>query len=149
MASITAELQDGFTIVDIQITNQIAKGDNSTILEAKWEGLRVAVKDINVIVDQGREELQRLREHLINECRLNSYIRHPNIVRFLGIHSPSGTKIPYIVMERLHCNLNDFLLQYSIVPLEIKLHILHGIGLGLRYLHARDPPIIHKDLRNK
>ena len=152
--TMTAEMQGGFTIDDIQITNHIARGENSMILEAKWEGLRVAIKDLNFIVDQGRvqvsgKELQRLREHLINECRLNSYIRHPNMVRFLGIHSPLGTKIPYIVMERLNCNLNDFLLQYSIVPLEIKLHILHGIGLGLRYLHARDPPIIHKDLTSK
>jgi len=52
-------------------------------------------------------------------------------------------------MERLHCNLNDLLEQQPTVPLEIKLRILHGIGLGVRYLHSRDPPIIHKDLTSK
>ena len=90
-----------------------------------------------------------MREHLLTECRLSSRIRHPNIVRFLGVHSSSGTKVPYIVMERLHCNLNDLLTQYSVIPLEIKLRVLHGIGLGLRYLHTRDPPIIHMDLTSK
>ena len=149
MAEITVRVQDDYIIKfeDVQITGQIGKGENAAILEAKWEGLTVAIKDVNNILDQtSGQELQKFREHLLSECKLSSRIRHPNVVRFLGVHSPSGTKVPCIIMERLHCNLNDLLIQYSVIPLEIKLRILHGIGLGLRYLHTRDPPIIHMDL---
>ena len=147
MAITAVGIKDHYVIEDIQIGNQIAKGENASILEAKWEGLTVAIKDMHCVFDGiSGQELQRLREFFLNECRLSSCTHHPNIVRFLGIHYPSGTKIPYIVMEHLHCNLNDLLMQHSVIPLEIKLHILHGISLGLRYLHTRDPPIVHKDL---
>ena len=49
-------------------------------------------------------------------------------------------------MERLHCSLTDLLEQNPTIPLELKLSILHQIVLGLRYLHSRSPPIIHRDL---
>ena len=147
-----ANIQDDNIIEDIQIGSQIGRGANASILEAKWEGLTVTIKDVRNILDKtSGQESQRLREHFLCECRLSSHLCHPNIVRFLGVHygSRSGTKLPYIVMERLRCNLGDLLMQHSVIPLEIKLHILHGIGLGLRYLHTRDPPIIHKDLTSE
>lgn len=147
-----ANTQDDNIIEDIQIGNQIGSGANASILEAKWEGLTVAIKDVRCILDEiSGQESQRLREHFLSECRLSSCIRHPNIVRFLGVYyaSGSGTKLPYIVMERLRCNLDELLMQHSVVPLEIKLHILHGISVGLRYLHTREPPVIHKDLTSE
>lgn len=151
-----ANIPDDCIVDNIQVTGQISKGKNASILEAKWEGLIVAVKDIHCrIFDQiageqeSRQEFQKLQEHFLTECKLNHRIRHPNIVGFLGVHFTSGINLPYIVMERLHCDLNDLLEQHPIIPLEIKLRILHGIGLGLRYLHSRDPPIIHKDLTSK
>lgn len=142
---------DDYIITKILITGQIAKGRNASILEAKWEGLTVAVKDIRCIFDRilSGQGGQKLKDRFLRECRLSSRIRHPNVVRFLGIHFPSDTNIPYIVFERLHCNLNDLLERHSAIPLEIKLRILYGIGLGLRYLHTRDPPVIHKDLTSE
>ena len=147
-----ANVQDDNIIEDIHIGSQIGRGANASILEAKWEGLTVAIKDVRSILDKtSGQESQRLREHFLSECRLSSRLRHPNIVRFLGVHyaSRSDTKLPYIVMECLRCNLDDLLMQHSVIPLEIKLQILHGISLGLRYLHTRDPPIIHKDLTSE
>ena len=141
---------DDYIIEKIQISGQIAKGENANILEAKWEGMAVAVKDISCNFDRSSSQgFQKLKDHFLRECRLSSRIRHPNIVRFLGVHFPSETNTPYIVLERLYCNLNDLLERYSVIPLEIKLRVLYGIGLGLRYLHTRDPPIIHKDLTSK
>ena len=52
-------------------------------------------------------------------------------------------------MERLYCNLDDLLGTHADIPLEIKLNLLHGTSLGLRYLHSRSPPIIHQDLTSK
>ena len=49
-------------------------------------------------------------------------------------------------MERLHCSFNHLLERNPIIHLDIKMCILHQIGLGLRYLHTRVPPIIHRDL---
>lgn len=143
---------DDYVVENIRISRQIAKGENANISEAKWEGLFVVLKDIHCIFDRfSGQEFQKLRDHFLKECKLSSRIRHPNIVRFVGVHFTSGNnaRVPYIVIERLHCNLNDLLERHKNIPLEIKLRTLHGIGLGLRYLHTRDPPIIHKDLTSK
>lgn len=148
--AVSSAVSDDFTITNIQIGGQIDKGENANILEAKWEGLTVAVKDVNRIFDRtSGEEFKKLREHFLSECRLSSRIRHPNVVCFLGVCYQSGTNAPCIVVERLHCDLHKLLERHPIIPLEVKLRILHGVGLGLRYLHTRDPPIIHKDLTSK
>ena len=144
----TSVMEDNI-IERIEIIDEIARGENATILKGKWEGLTVAIKDVRCVNRSRGQELQKLKDHFLRECRLSSRIRHTNLVRFLGIHFPSDKDIPYIVFERLHCNLNDLLEQHSAIPLEIKLRILHGIGLGLRYLHSRDPPIIHRDLTSE
>ena len=36
--------------------------------------------------------------------------------------------------------------NYSNIPLYVKLSILDEVCLGLRYLHSRNPPIVHRDL---
>ena len=71
---------------------------------------------------------------------------HPNVVSFFGIYFPPRVRIPNLVMERLHCSLNHLLERNPVIRLDIKMSILHQIGLGLRYLHTRVPPIIHRDL---
>ena len=147
---LSTSTSDDYVVDNIRIIGQFAKGENADILKAKWEGLTVAVKHVRGIFDQtSGQEYEKLKKHFLSECRLSSRIRHPSIVRFLGIHFTSSTSIPYILIERLHCNLNELLDQHKVIPLEIKLRILYGIGLGLRYLHARDPPIIHKDLTSE
>ena len=49
-------------------------------------------------------------------------------------------------MERLHCSLNNLLEQTPVIPIGTKLSILYDVSLGIRYLHSRNPPIIHRDL---
>ena len=148
--AVPANIPDDYIIDNIQVTGQVEKGEHATILEAKWEGRIVALKGVQSTFDDViGEEFRSLWEHFFTECRLSSRIHHPNIVGFFGIHFPPGAKVPGIVMEHLHCDLNNLLERHSVIPLEIKLRILHGIGLGLRYLHTRDPPIVHKDLTSK
>ena len=36
--------------------------------------------------------------------------------------------------------------NYNNIPLNVKLSILDEVCLGLRYLHSRNPPIVHTDL---
>ena len=46
----------------------------------------------------------------------------------------------------LPTNLTQCLDRYGIMPDEISFSILRDVSLGLRYLHERDSPIIHRDL---
>ena len=49
-------------------------------------------------------------------------------------------------MEQLHCSLTSLLEENPVVPIGTKLSIIKDVALGLRYLHTRNPPIIHRDL---
>ena len=140
-------------ITDIQLGKVIGGGTHGKILEAKWEGSVVAVKQIHSIFEEvNAQELEALRNKVLMECDSRSnQIPHPNIVCFFGIYFPprARSRIPNLVMERLHCSLNDLLKQNPIINHGIKTSILHQIGLGLRFLHSRDPPIIHCSLSSK
>ena len=134
-------------ITDIRLGRIIGRGAHGRILEAKWEGFVVAVKQIHAILEEvSAEEFAMLRSKFLMECDRSNRLCHPNIVRFFGIYFPPGARLPNLVMERLHCSLNDLLEQNPVIHLDIKTHILHQIGLGLRYLHTLVPPIIHRDL---
>ena len=54
-------------------------------------------------------------------------------------------RLPVMVVEKMQHNLMKFVEKYNI-PLNVKLSILDEVCLGLRYLHSRSPPIIHRDL---
>ena len=144
---ISPPLRD-FMIDNIQLGKQIGRGANGRILEAKWEGITVAVKEIHSIFinEVSDPEFQSFKRSFLRECEQSSRLRHPNIVRFFGIYWPPGAKVPSLVMERLRCGLTNLLERDPHVPIETKVSIIRDVALGLRYLHSRDPPIIHRDL---
>ena len=135
-------------IDNIRIGKQIGRGANGRILEAKWEGIVVAVKEIHSIFmnEVSDVEFQSFKRSFLRECEQSNRLRHPNIVRFFGIYHPPGARVPSLVMERLHCSLTSLLEDNPVVPIGTKLSIIKDVALGLRYLHTRNPPIIHRDL---
>ena len=143
----TPALRD-FVIDNITIGNQIGRGANGRILEAKWEGAVVAFKKIHSIFTNEVSDLefQSFKRSFLRECEQSSRLRHPNIVRFFGIYHPPCARVPSLVMERLHCSLTSLLENNPVVPIGTKIWIIKDVALGLRYLHTRNPPIIHRDL---
>ena len=135
-------------IDNIRIGKQIGRGANGRILEAKWEGIVVAVKEIHSIFmnEVSDVEFQSFKRSFLRECEQSSRLRHPNIVRFFGIYHPPGARVPSLVMERLQCSLTSLLEDNPVVPIGTKLSIIKDVALGLRYLHTHNPPIIHRDL---
>ena len=140
-------LQD-CVIDNIEIGKQIGRGANGRILEAKWEGVVVAVKEIHSIFmnEVSDREFQSFKTSFLSECEKSRRLRHPNIVRFFGIYHPPVARVPSLVMERLHCSLTTLLEDNPVVPIGTKHSIIKDVALGLRYLHTRNPPIIHRDL---
>ena len=52
-----------------------------------------------------------------------------------------------MVMELMNTSLASFVKNdQSNIPMKTKISILHNVSLGLSYLHARRPVVIHRDL---
>ena len=70
------------------------------------------------------------------------------IVTSLGVYYPAMDqyKLPVMVMEKMQHSLRALVENYDNIPLNVKLSILDEVCLGLRYLHSRNPPIVHRDL---
>ena len=147
VAFLASPLRD-CVIKDIKFGKQIGRGANGRILECKWAGITVAVKEIHSIFvnEVSDPEFQSFKRSFLRECEQSSQLSHPNIVRFFGIYWPPGATVPSLVMERLHCSLTSLLEQNPVFWIKTKLSIIHDVALGLRYLHSHIPPIIHRDL---
>ena len=70
------------------------------------------------------------------------------IVTSLGVYYPAMDqyRLPVMVMEKMQHSLRGLVENYANIPLNVKLSILDEVCLGLRYLHSRNPPIVHRDL---
>ena len=89
----------------------------------------------------------------MKECYQCSRLRHPHVIQFLGLYYSSGVavvqtraELPVMVMEKMEESLITLIQKHKIIPVYVKLSIIHDVSLGLCYLHNHDPPIVHRDL---
>ncbi|XP_064385489.1 serine/threonine-protein kinase dst1-like isoform X2 [Halichondria panicea] len=134
-----------FTLRQVRITeNEFGRGSYAVVMELEYRGLKCAGKKLHrVLYETGIGHAAR---RYLEECRLLSQTRHPNIVQFLGVCFEEGSQFPILVMEFLPTNLTSCLERYGILPDEINFSILHDVSLGLVYLHGQTPVIVHRDL---
>ena len=124
--------------------NELGRGSYAVVLELEYRGLKCAGKKLyRILYEQGIGHAAR---RYLEECRLLSQTRHPNIVQFLGVCFEEGSQFPILVMELLPTNLTSCLERYGVLPDEVSYSILNDVALGLCYLHSQTPSIIHRDL---
>ena len=123
-------------------------GSYAVVKELEYHGLKCVGKKIHGILFESAtpHEKAAMLEWFAGECELLSRLHHPCIVQFLGVWFEQGSQLPVLVMEYLHTTLSACLEKYGVLPEEISYGILRDVALGLRYLHERSPPIIHRDL---
>lgn len=145
MADLFAGLEP-FKLTQLQLTDRVlGRGSYATVYEVIYDGKKCAGKEIHQLLqEQGNTSytLRRFQE----ECHILSCLHHPNIVQFYGVYFRETKGVPILVMEFLPMNLTSCIEEQGILPEEISYSVLHGVALGLCYLHHQDPPIIHRDL---
>ena len=92
----------------------------------------------------GEEEKREVIRSFLQECRLLSSLRHPNVVQFMGVHFGRDEADISLIMEYMHMDLEWCMKTYPNIPLPYKISILRDVAYGLAYLHFI--PIIHRDL---
>ena len=83
---------------------------------------------------------------LDNHSLLLSRLRHPNIVQFFGLCDFPGHGLPMLVSEYLPFSLAHTINRYGVLPDRIAYSILRDVALGLCYLHALTPRVVHRRL---
>ena len=140
----TASDLSEFIIHDLQATGkELGRGAYATVEELDMNGTKCAGKRIyGVLLDHGAGDW--ISTMVFRECKMNSMLRHPHIVQFLGVFHFVGSRLPMLVMEKMEYNLQDVLERTVSVGFAAKIAILHDVSKGLVYLHKCN--ILHRDL---
>ena len=131
------------------VVSDDASGSYGFVYEVKVKGVvRIAKKPHTFFLKKAYEaERASVLASFKKECVLLNKLRHPNVVKFVGVYFGEGGKDDIsMVMEKVDFELASFLRESSDVQLVTKLSILQDVSYGLVYLHEYNPPIIHRDL---
>lgn len=136
----------------------LGRGSYGTVCQANWHGCQVAAKKLHGIffeLSVMPESKQGILKSFAKELNMLFPLKHPNIVQFFGVHKESGigtlelSSDTYLIQELMHCALDVRNRTPPRLNLRNVVDILHDISCGLRYLHDRKEPIIHRDLATK
>ena len=101
-------------------------------------------------------ERQGVLLNFIEECSINSLLRHPNIVMFHGVAVDPNNEPRFLMMELMERSLHDEIYPGGVTPrqgepmsLARVASILLDVSRALEYLHSRRPPVLHLDLKPK
>jgi len=147
----------------------LGAGSLGEVKRATWtnNGLKIAVKRLFFMATDAAalramggalstSQRQQVLRDFIEECSINSSLRHPNIVMFLGVavDRESNNSPRFLMMELMDRSLHDEIFPGGVVPrqgapmsLDRVVSILLDVSRALAYLHSRDPPVLHLDLK--
>lgn len=142
------------TLIDPQeviLHRIIGEGTFGRVWSAKWGSSSVAVKEFvfaqAAVAGKSRQQ-QAIVEEIIGEAGMMAILRHPNVLQLFGC-SLTAQAI-WIVSEL--CSLGSLrqLLddRERVLSLDSRLNLALQVAEGMAYLHAQDPPIIHRDLKS-
>ncbi|KAK2981503.1 hypothetical protein RJ640_030965 [Escallonia rubra] len=130
---------------DLVIRERIGAGSFGTVHHADWNGSDVAVK---ILMEQDFHA-ERFNEFL-REVAIMRRLRHPNIVLFMG----AVTKPPNLSIVTEYLSRGSlYRLLHKPGPREMlderrRLSMAYDVAKGMNYLHRRNPPIVHRDLKS-
>uniref|UniRef100_A0A1X7TMF2 Protein kinase domain-containing protein n=1 Tax=Amphimedon queenslandica TaxID=400682 RepID=A0A1X7TMF2_AMPQE len=120
---------------------ELGRGSYGVVNELRVNGNQCAGKKLNDLLAMEDSLLSEFGNAII----LHRQQHHPNIVKLLGVHYPSGSApLPMLVMEYLPYSLLQLIEGRVAINKEA---ILLDVANGLDYLHLKRPPIIHRNIK--
>ncbi|KAJ6347493.1 hypothetical protein OIU76_004050 [Salix suchowensis] len=128
---------------DLQLGEEIGRGSYAAVLRGIWNGSDVAVK-----IYLGNQYKEETLLDYQKEIDIMKSLRHPNVLLFMGaVYSPERLAIVTEFLPRgslfktLHKNS-------PAVDIRRRLKMALDVARGMNYLHHRNPPILHRDLKS-
>ncbi|XP_016733398.2 probable serine/threonine-protein kinase WNK9 isoform X3 [Gossypium hirsutum] len=111
----------------------------------EYEGIEVAWNQVKLHdLLQSSDDLERL----YCEIHLLKTLKHENIMKFYTSWvDTSNRNINFVTEMFTSGTLRQYRLKHSKVNIRAVKHWCRQILKGLMYLHSRDPPVIHRDLK--
>ena len=134
----------------LEIGECISKGDQKSVYRGKYHSRPVAVKKISdILVNRESADLEKAVEDLRRECDILRAAEDPHIVEFIGVFNDETQEGGVLlVMELMDQTLETFLKDNrGNLSKEKQIDICQQVASGLRYLHHRNPQILHHDLK--
>ena len=134
-------------IEGVEIKEELGHGSYGNVYKAKWNGQFAAVKVL-------KEDMlwchPRALEDFKKECEFFRVLKHPNIVEMLDVLFPENGS-PVLIMELMYCDLQSYYKNSKSSPkvaLDEVIRIMLDVGEGLKFLHDRGDPIVHRDIKS-
>ncbi|KAJ6326807.1 hypothetical protein OIU78_013818 [Salix suchowensis] len=128
---------------DLQLGEEIGRGSYAAVFRGIWNGSDVAVK-----IYLGNQYKEETLLDYQKEIDIMKSLRHPNVLLFMGaVYSPERLAIVTEFLPRgslfktLHKNS-------PAVDIRRRLKMALDVARGMNYLHHRNPPILHRDLKS-
>ena len=144
------------TIDEITLGRKLGSGTYGTVYSAHFTGMNgflsektIAAKVLKVPHEQS--ECERLLIDFENEIKILARVQHPRILLYLGSINQPGD---YIIMtELLAGNVCQVLKKTKdtghSISWDIATQIMLDVSEAMEFLHSRNPPIIHRDLKSE
>lgn len=88
----------------------------------------------------------RQHDNLLREAMLLRQLRHPTVVRYLGVIDMPGTAVTWLIMEWVEGgDLSDWIARHAPVGPTRARYLMLQLVDALEFLHSRD--VIHRDLK--
>jgi len=128
-----------------EILDELGRGGFAVVYRARdaQMGRDVALKVISGSLAQEREFVERFQQ----EARVAADLRHPNVVPVYEFGEADGVLYLAMALIGQGRTLRDLLAERGPLPLEQALPILAQLAGALDYLHHRDPPLVHRDVK--
>jgi serine/threonine protein kinase len=136
---------------EIMLSKIIGEGSFGRVWNGQWRNNSVAVKEFvfaQAAIVGGSLERNNIIEEIVGEAGVMACLRHPKILQLYGCSLTM--QAIWIVSEfcsrgSLRMILNDRALD---LPFLKKVSICLDVADGMLYLHTRQPPIIHRDIKS-
>lgn len=137
--------------LDIRDSKELGRGAYGRVFTVKYCGQSFAAKEIHSMLLNAANKRDRdsMIKKFLHECHHCVQLRHPNVVQFIGVYWPNRkSHLPVMVMELMDWSLKIFIENKPRGNIKLcdKYSILHDVALGLSFLHAQNPPVVHRDL---
>ncbi|KAL2525063.1 PAS domain-containing protein tyrosine kinase family protein [Abeliophyllum distichum] len=128
---------------DLHLREEIGQGSYAFVYRGIWNGCDVAVK-VYSGYQYGEETLSDCKK----EIDIMRKLRHPNVLLFMGAVC-SQEKLAMVteflprgsLFKTLHKNNQS-------LDMKRRLRMALDVARGMNYLHHRNPPIVHRDLKS-